>query len=145
MAQRQAKMPALQGLLTDPLTVRNRLLAGLARMVHEVLERCLATRTMGNNIRGEWTMSWLLILWVTGCLAAVSTAVVGSSTSILTAEGAFEPRIVGWIIRVTQVVLFRASHLLLDSSTVTLGLNRYFTSTTNTRVAYLGTLVLRTW
>jgi hypothetical protein len=91
-------MTAVQFLLAFPLAMRNGVVAGLARIIHKFIERCLSAGTASDNVWGERTMRWQLILWVTRQLATVDIAIIRSSTSILAAERTLKPRVVGIII-----------------------------------------------
>lgn len=57
VAQGLAEMTAFQLLLTNPLAVRDMIFTSLTGLFHEFLERCLATRAMGDNVRRERAMS----------------------------------------------------------------------------------------
>lgn len=137
-------MATLELLLADSLAVRNMLLARLARVVHEILERCLSARTMGYHVRGEGAVSRKLILWVTRRLTAMNSTVVGPSAGIFAAERALEPRIVGRIVGVADLILLEAFHLLLNSSTIAPSLHCHLAGSTDTWVADLRAFVLST-
>ena len=100
VAQGLAEMTAFQLLLANPVTVRNIIFTGLTGLLHEFLERCLATRAMGDNVRRERAMSRDLFLRVTRNLATMYPTIEGSSASTLAAKGALKPRIVGEIERI---------------------------------------------
>lgn len=137
-------MATLELLLADFLAVRDMLLARLARVIHEILERCLSARTMGYHVRGEGAVSRELILRMARRLTAMNSTVVGSSTGILAAEGALEPRIVGRIIGVADFILLEAFHLLLDSSAIAPSLHCHLAGSTDTWVTDLRAFVLST-
>jgi hypothetical protein len=134
----------LELLLANSLAVRNMLLARLAGVIHEILERCLSARTMGNHVRREGAVSRELILWMTRRLTAMNSTVVGPSAGIFAAERALEPIIVGRIVGVADLILLEAFHLLLNPSAIAPSLHCHIAGSTDTWVTNLCAFVLST-
>jgi len=98
MAEGLTEMAAVQLLFALPFAMGNKVVARLARMIHEFLQRCLPARAVGDNVWGERTMSWELILWVARQLTTMDAAIIRSFASIFTSERALKPRLAGVVV-----------------------------------------------